>query len=72
MRLSILRRSALLLILSCQAQAQTLPDTELLKLEGDIASHLVDGVDRFLLKQLDDGIAARSRYWNRDTSSAAA
>ena len=57
MRLSILLRSALLLILSCQAQAQTLPDTELLKLEGDIASHLVDGVDRFLLKQLDDGIA---------------
>jgi len=72
MRLSILLRTALLLILSWQVQAQTLPNTELLKLEGDIASHLVDGVDRFLLKQLDDGIHARSRYWNRDTSSEAA
>ncbi|MBT7256689.1 MAG: hypothetical protein HN882_16935, partial [Planctomycetaceae bacterium] len=52
--------------------AQPLPNTKALKLEGDIASHLVDGVDRFLLKQLDHSITARSRYWNRDTSSAAA
>jgi|TARA_B110000263_G_scaffold30502_1_gene23077 dienelactone hydrolase len=52
--------------------AQPLPNTEALKLEGDIASHLVDGVDRFLLKQLEHSITARSRYWNRDTSSAAA
>ena len=56
---------------SCIA-AQQLPNTAPLKLEGDIASHLIDGVDRFLLKQLELGIEARSRYWNRDTSSATA
>ncbi|MBA61601.1 MAG: hypothetical protein CMJ76_04475 [Planctomycetaceae bacterium] len=51
-------------------QAQQLSNTKPLTLEGDIASHLVDGVDRFLLQQLQSTIEARARYWNRDTSSA--
>lgn len=49
---------------------EPLPGTDRLKLEGDISSLLVEGADRFLLKQLDDSIARRARHWNRDVSSA--
>ena len=47
-----------------------MPGTHLLTLEGDVASYLVDGVDRFLLKELEKSIANRARYWHRDFSSA--
>ena len=36
---------------------------------GDIASELVAGVDRFLLKQIDESTAKREQYWKRDFSS---
>ena len=38
-------------------------------LKGDIASELVAGVDRFLLKQLDESVKTRERYWKREFSS---
>jgi dienelactone hydrolase len=72
MRSFLLTLATVLASMPTNINAQPLPNTVVLKLEGDIASHLVDGVDRFLLKQLDHSITARSRYWNRDTSSAAA
>jgi dienelactone hydrolase len=54
------------------AQGRALSGTELLKIEGDIASQLVDGVDRFLLRELESSIARRKGYWQRDFSSHAA
>jgi dienelactone hydrolase len=39
---------------------------------GDIASELVAGVDRFLLKQIDESIVNRPKYWTRDFSSPTA
>ena len=36
---------------------------------GDIASELVAGVDRFLLKQIDESTAKRAAHWKRDFSS---
>ena len=45
------------------------PGTEPLKIEGDIASQLVDGADRFLLRQLQESQARRERHWQRDFSS---
>ena len=59
MRRFLLILATLLVTTPINIIAQPLPNTEPLKLEGDIASHLVDGVDRFLLKQLDHSIAAR-------------
>ena len=41
-------------------------------MRGDIASELVAGVDRFLLKQIDESTAKRPAYWKRDLSSARA
>ncbi len=49
-----------------------LPGTQPLLLEGDIASNLVAGVDRFLLRQTDDSVAARTKFWHRDFTSTQA
>ncbi len=46
-----------------------LPGTKLLTIQGDIASELVAGVDRLLLKQIDESMARRARYWKRDTAT---
>ncbi len=39
---------------------------------GDIASELVAGADRFLLREIAESTAKRARYWKRDFSSIAA
>ncbi|MHB8902738.1 MAG: alpha/beta hydrolase family protein, partial [Thermoguttaceae bacterium] len=51
---------------------QPLDGTAPLTLTGDIASQLVDGVDRFLLRETEASLGARQRHWQRDTTSAAA
>jgi dienelactone hydrolase len=49
-----------------------LSGTRLLTTEGDIASQLVEGVDRFLLREIDRSIERRAVHWKRDLSSAEA
>ncbi len=64
---------ALCLLLSAVCMAEgPIAGTAELKLEGDIASQLVAGVDRFLLGQLKASIGKREKHWGRDFSSAAA
>ena len=46
--------------------------TKRLTMEGDLASEMVAGADRFLLKQIEESAAKRERFWKRDFSSAAA
>jgi dienelactone hydrolase len=48
---------------------QPLSGTQPLTLEGDIASNLVAGVDRFLLRELDRSEQLRLRHWQRDYTS---
>jgi dienelactone hydrolase len=48
---------------------ETLPGTAPLTMTGDIASELVAGVDRFLLRQIEESTAKRARHWKRDFSS---
>ncbi|SVB11727.1 uncharacterized protein METZ01_LOCUS164581, partial [marine metagenome] len=60
-------------LLSIQAaQAQPALETKPLTIEGDIASHLVAGVDRFLLRELSVSVDRREKYWQRDFTSHAA
>src|SRR5580658_4498418 len=54
------------------AGAQPLPGTAPLEIQGDIASNLVAGADRFLLRKLDQSAAERAQYWHPDFSSAQA
>ena len=67
LRLSLLLVA--LLLTSNPALAEPHPGTKLLKLEGDITSQLVDGVDRFLLRQLAGSIDKRAAHWKRNLSS---
>jgi dienelactone hydrolase len=53
----------------CAAQAQPLAGTAPLTMEGDMASNLVAGVDRFLLRKIDESAAGRAQFWHRDFSS---
>lgn len=48
----------------------SLPGTKPLMMEGDIASQLVEGVDRFLLRKLEESVQQRERHWKRDFTSA--
>ena len=50
-------------------QAQPKLNTKTLTLEGDIASRLVEGVDKFLLNELSTSVNKREAYWSRDFSS---
>ncbi|MCS6976599.1 MAG: dienelactone hydrolase family protein [Gemmatales bacterium] len=50
-------------------EPDVLPGTQRLTLEGDIASHLVSGVDRFLLREVETSAERRLARWKPDTSS---
>jgi dienelactone hydrolase len=68
----ILSFAACLLFLASFASAADgppLPGTKQLTLEGDIASQLVDGVDKFLLGELEKSVERRAQHWKRDFSS---
>ncbi len=54
-----------------QSAPQILAGTERLDWNGDIASDMVDGVDRFLLQELRASVDARMKLWNRDGHSEA-
>ena len=59
------------LLLSCHGMAseqETYPGTKPLTVEGDIASEMIDGIDRFLLDELEHSIEARAKHWDRDLS----
>lgn len=46
-----------------------LPGTKKLTLSGDIASGIVDSVDRFLLREIELSVDRRANRWKRDASS---
>jgi len=63
---------ALLFTSTRQASAAdpvALPGTVPLTLSGDIASNLVAGVDRFLLRKIDESTAKRAVHWKRNLTS---
>ena len=51
--------------------AKALAGTSVLDIQGDIASELVDGVDRFLLKELDKSVQRRLAFWPKPSESDA-
>jgi dienelactone hydrolase len=48
---------------------EPLPGTQRLEIEGDLADQMVSGIDRFLLRETQESIAKRGRFWKRDVSS---
>lgn len=52
--------------------SEPLPGTAPLTATGDLATQMVDGIDRFLDRQTELSLMRRSTYWNRNMSSAQA
>lgn len=72
LNLSILLLAALSIAAtnSCiQAQETEPSGTAPLTIEGDLASQMVDGIDRFLLKEIEKAAASRVERFQVDTSS---
>ncbi len=52
------------------AEDGPLPESSLLETTADITSDLVDGVDRFLLRELSESGKLRAEFWAADDSAA--
>ncbi len=50
----------------------TLHETNQLTMQGDLAEQMVEGIDRFLTREIADSIKLREKLWNRDYSSPSA
>ncbi|MFN6108608.1 MAG: hypothetical protein ACK5EA_29655, partial [Planctomycetaceae bacterium] len=49
-----------------------LPGTKKLELDKPLDEVMVDGIDRFALREIAEGVAKRASYWKRNYSSPAA
>ena len=56
-------------VLQPSTKTEPLANTAPLTMEGDIASEMVAGIDKFLLRQIDESVAKREQHWKRDFSS---
>ena len=54
------------------AAQDTLPGTRALTMEGDLAAQMVDGINKWLIRETNAVRERRSSYWQRDISSPAA
>lgn len=52
--------------------AQHLPGTKPLKMKGDLAAHMVAGIDRYLMKEIAASVKKRQQFWKQDFASAKA
>ena len=70
------RLVALLALLShgavCGFAAAPLPGTQPLTREGDFSEQMVAGIQKFLLRETENSVAARAQLWKRDLSSTEA
>ncbi len=52
--------------------AHTLPGTQPLTWDGDLAERMMDGAHKYVERIISESIGARTKYWRRDFSSPAA
>src|SRR5689334_18326713 len=64
-----MRHVLLLLFITSTAVAQPPPGTQELTAQGDLATQMVDGINRFLLRATAESIAKRPTLWHRDLST---
>jgi dienelactone hydrolase len=56
-------------LLPLPVRAETLPDTKPLTRSGDLAAQMVEGIDKYLMRELAASPANRKAAWMADTSS---
>jgi hypothetical protein len=52
-----------------RAQDAILPGTQPLTLKGDLSAQMVEGIDKFLLREIERSTSERPSLWKRDFSS---
>src|SRR6185295_16939950 len=52
-----------------RAQQAVLPGTQPLALQGDLSAQMVEGIDKFLLREIERSTEQRPRFWTRNFSS---
>jgi dienelactone hydrolase len=60
---------AALFALALPAAAEPLPDTKPLAEQGDLAAKMVEGIDKYLMRELAASVAERKQFWKPDFSS---
>lgn len=50
-------------------QPDVLPGTLPLTMSGDLSAQMVAGIDKFLMREIDQSVSAREKLWHRDFSS---
>lgn len=58
-----------MVLLASSLFAQDVPGTKPLTVEGDLSAQMVAGIDKFLMRQIQESIPARAALWKRDFSS---
>ena len=46
-----------------------MPDTKPLAEQGDLAAKMVEGIDKYLMREIADSVEKRKQYWKLDFSS---
>jgi dienelactone hydrolase len=63
--------TSLALAVVCLAASGPLPGTQPLTAQGDLASQMVEGIDRFLLKETEATVTKRAALWAKSQDPAA-
>jgi dienelactone hydrolase len=61
--------TAVLLVCSAGLRAESLPNTKPLTRGGDLAAGMVEGIDKYLMREIAASVGKRKAYWKIDTSS---
>src|SRR5215472_7736375 len=59
----------LLAVIVAAVRAEPLPETKPLSREGDLAAQMVEGIDKYLMRELAASVEKRKQYWKPDFSS---
>jgi dienelactone hydrolase len=51
------------------SRAEPLPNTKPLTRDGDLAAQMVEGIDKYLMREIEASVAKRKEYWKPDFSS---
>jgi dienelactone hydrolase len=64
--------SLLVLLPTAALHAEPLPGTKPLTRDGDLAAQMVEGIDKYLMRELEASVTKRKEYWKPDFSSVEA
>ena len=54
---------------AASAEGETLPGTDYLTMEGDIAAQMVTSMDEYVAQTVEDSVESRQQLWDRDYRS---